>query len=90
MCLACFVLTLMTYTLALPQVGRCNTEPLSQGVLWFCGFALQPWLGLWDPVVYGEDLVMAARVVPLAVPPGSCWSDFEGLPPALGGLCACL
>ena len=39
---------------------------------------------MWDPKVYGEDLVMAARVAPLALPPGSCWSDFEGLPPALG------
>ena len=60
MCPAYFVLTLMTHTLALLQVGSCNVEQLSQGVLWFCGFTLQPWLGLWDPVVYGEDLVMAA------------------------------
>ena len=59
----------------LPHVGRCNAEPISQVVLCFCGFVLQPWLGLWDPVVFGEDLVMAARVVPPAVPPGSCWSD---------------
>ena len=60
MCPTCFVLTLMTHTLALLQVGSCSVEQLSQGVLWFCGFTLQPWLGLWDPVVYGEDLVMAA------------------------------
>ena len=53
-------------------------------MLRFHGFALQPWLGLWDPAVCGEDLVMAARVAPLAVPPGSSWSDFEGLPPAVG------
>ena len=53
-------------------------------MLRFCGFALQPWLGLWDPVVYVEDLVMATQVAPLAVPPGSSWSDFEGLPPAVG------
>ena len=53
-------------------------------MLRFRGFALQPWLGLWDPAVYGEDLVMATRVTPLAVPPGSSWSDFEGLPPAVG------
>ena len=35
-------------------------------------------------MVYGEDLVMATRVIPLAVPLGSSWSDFEGLPPAMG------
>ena len=34
--------------------------------------------------VYGEDLVMATQVAPLAVLPGSNWSDFEGLPPAVG------
>ena len=56
----------------------------SHEVLRFHGFALQPWLGLWNPAVYGGDMVMAARVAPLAVPPGSCWSDFEGLPPAVG------
>ena len=27
---------------------------------------------------------MAAHVAPLAVPLGSIWSDFEGLPPAMG------
>ena len=27
---------------------------------------------------------MAARMAPLAVPLGSSWSDFEGLPPAVG------
>ena len=37
-------------------------------MLWFHGFVLQPWRGLWDPAVYGEDLVMAARVAPFAVP----------------------
>ena len=37
-----------------------------------------------DPAVYGEDMVMDARVAPLAVLPGSCWSDFKGLPPAVG------
>ena len=84
MCLACFVLTLIIHILALPQVGRCKAEPLPQGVLWFCGFTLQPWLGLWDPVVYGEDLVMATRVAPLTMQPGSSWLDFEGLPPAVG------
>ena len=26
---------------------------------------------------------MAAQVAPLAVPPDSCWLDFEGLPPAV-------
>ena len=53
-------------------------------MLQFRGFALQPWLDLWDPVVYGEDLVMATRVAPLAVPPGSSWSDFKGLQPVVG------
>ena len=53
-------------------------------MLQFHHLALQPWLGLWDPAVYGEDLFMAAGVAPLAVPLGSCWSDFEGLPPAVG------
>ena len=53
-------------------------------MLQFHGFALQPWLGLWDPAVHGEDMVMAARMAPLALLPGSCWSDFEGLPTALG------
>ena len=53
-------------------------------MLCFHGFALQPWLGLWDPAVYGENMVMAAQVAHLAVPPGSCWLDFEGLSPAVG------
>ena len=53
-------------------------------MLQFRGFALHPWLGLWDPAVYGEDLVMATQVALLAVPPGSSWSDFEGLLPVVG------
>ena len=53
-------------------------------MLRFCGFALQPWLGLWDPAVYSEDLVMATRMAPIAVPPGSSCADCEGLPPAVG------
>ena len=53
-------------------------------MLRFCGFALQPSLGLWDPAVYGEDLVMATQEAPLAVPSGSSWSNFEGLLPVVG------
>ena len=45
---------------------------------------------MWDPAVYGEDLVIATRVAPLAVPPGSSWSDFEGLPPVVAAVGVCV
>ena len=91
MCLACFALTLMIFTLALPQSGGCRAElVILIGCRSFIALALQPWLGLWDPAVHGEDLVLAAHVVPLAVPLGSSWLDFEDLAPAVGFVCLTL